>query len=133
VPRRRRGHVGRQPLALETVRCLLPAINELPDASVEATAPGLRPDRREVRPRTRATDPVRGPVPNRHDGAVAFLPKVLGRRLGPVGVALTVYDVWRHLPAKQREQLVEQSLKHGTRAGRFVASEGSKQLRKLLG
>jgi len=76
---------------------------------------------------------IAAPARNGHHGGVAFLPKVLGRRLGPVGVALTVYDVWRHLPAKQREQLIEQSVKHGTRAGRFVASEGSKQVRRLLG
>ena len=65
--------------------------------------------------------------------SVAFLPKVLGRRLGPVGVALVVYDVWRHLPAKQREQLLEQSVKHGSRAGRYIVNAGSKQIRKRLG
>jgi hypothetical protein len=64
---------------------------------------------------------------------MAFLSRVLVRRLGPVGVALTVYDVWRHLPEKQRDQLVEQGLKHGGRAGRFVVDEGSKQVRRLLG
>jgi hypothetical protein len=58
---------------------------------------------------------------------------MLGRRLGPVGVALTVYDVWRRLPEKQRDQLVEQGVKHGTRAGRFVVNEGTKQVRRLIG
>ena len=57
------------------------------------------------------------------------LPRVLLRRLGPVGVALTVYDVWRHLPEKQRQQLVE----HGSRVGRFVLREGSAQIRKRRG
>jgi hypothetical protein len=63
---------------------------------------------------------------------VAFLPRLLVRRLGPVGVALTVYDVWRHLPEKQRDQLLEQGVKQGGRAGRFVVNEGSKQIRRLL-
>jgi hypothetical protein len=61
------------------------------------------------------------------------LPRFLVRRLGPVGVALTVYDVWRHLPRKQREQLLELGRKHGTRAARFVIDEGSAQLKKRRG
>jgi hypothetical protein len=34
-------------------------------------------------------------------------------RLGPVGVALTLYDVWRRLPPKQRQQAFELARKHG--------------------
>jgi hypothetical protein len=54
--------------------------------------------------------------------------RLLIRRLGPVGVALTVYDVWKHLPAKQRQQLLERGLTHGSRAARYVTREASKQL-----
>jgi hypothetical protein len=38
---------------------------------------------------------------------------VLLRRSGPLGVALTAYDVWRRLPPRRRQQLVA----HGRRGG----------------
>ncbi len=66
---------------------------------------------------------------NGHDGVV-FGTRTLMRRLGPIGVALTVYDVWRRLPAKQREQLLDQGIRHGSRAARFVIDQGNAQLKK---
>jgi TRAP-type C4-dicarboxylate transport system substrate-binding protein len=37
-------------------------------------------------------------------------------RPGPIGVALTLYDVWRRLPPKQRKQFLELARKYGPRA-----------------
>ena len=37
-------------------------------------------------------------------------------RSGSVGIALTLYDVWRRLPPKQRKQALELARKHGPRA-----------------
>ena len=37
----------------------------------------------------------------------------LGRRAGPVGVALTAWDLWRRLPPKQRKALLKAAKKHG--------------------
>jgi hypothetical protein len=34
-------------------------------------------------------------------------------RLGPIGVALTLYDVWRRLPPRQRRQVLDLARKHG--------------------
>ena len=34
-------------------------------------------------------------------------------RIGPVGVALTLYDVWRRLPPKQSQQAFDLARKHG--------------------
>ena len=34
-------------------------------------------------------------------------------RPGPVGVAITLYDVWRRLPPRQRKQLLQLARKHG--------------------
>ena len=68
----------------------------------------------------RCISPTSGPV----------LPRFLVRRLGPVGVAVTVYDLWRHLPAKRRQQLLDWGRKHGTRAARFVIKQRSAQMRK---
>jgi hypothetical protein len=41
----------------------------------------------------------------------------LGRlRPGPLGLAITLYDVWRRLPPKQRKQALELARKHGPKA-----------------
>jgi hypothetical protein len=37
----------------------------------------------------------------------------LGRRIGPVGVVLTAYDIWKRLPPKQRKQMLDLARKHG--------------------
>ena len=34
-------------------------------------------------------------------------------RIGPLGVALTLYDVWRRLPPRQRKLVLELARKHG--------------------
>ena len=36
-------------------------------------------------------------------------------RPGAVGIALTVYDVWRRLPPKQRKQALQLARTHGPR------------------
>lgn len=41
--------------------------------------------------------------------------RVLTRRAGPLGLALTFYDLWRRLPPAQRKQLLEATRKHGPR------------------
>jgi hypothetical protein len=37
------------------------------------------------------------------------------RRLGPVGTALMLWDVWRRLPPRQRRWVVTQARTHGPR------------------
>jgi len=39
----------------------------------------------------------------------------LTRRVGPIGAALTLWDVWRRLPPKQRKWVTKQARKHGPR------------------
>jgi hypothetical protein len=39
-------------------------------------------------------------------------PRLTGRA-GPVGLALTAYEVWRRLPPKQRQQMLKLLRKHG--------------------
>jgi hypothetical protein len=41
--------------------------------------------------------------------------RLLSRRAGPLGLALTAYDIWRRLPKKQRRQILEATRKHGPR------------------
>ena len=58
--------------------------------------------------------------------------KLLGRRAGPIGIALTAYDLWRRLPAKQRRQLLEQGRRHGTRIATKAAQQSATQIRKRI-
>ena len=44
-----------------------------------------------------------------------------------------VYDLWGHLPANRRQQLLEQGRKHATRAANYVIEQGSAQLRNRRG
>jgi hypothetical protein len=37
------------------------------------------------------------------------------RRAGPVGAALTIWDIWRRLPPRQRKWVARQARKHGPR------------------
>ena len=56
----------------------------------------------------------------------------LGRRLGPVGVVLTAYDVWKRLPPKQRKQMLDLARKHGPRvATRVMQARARRRGRRL--
>jgi hypothetical protein len=44
----------------------------------------------------------------------------LTRRLGPVGLALTAWDIWRRLPARQRKQILNVARKHGPKVATSV-------------
>jgi hypothetical protein len=39
--------------------------------------------------------------------------RMLTRRTGAVGLALTAWDIWRRIPPKQRRMLMRQARKHG--------------------
>ncbi|MBA3718124.1 MAG: hypothetical protein H0W87_07865 [Actinobacteria bacterium] len=51
--------------------------------------------------------------------------RVFTRRIGPVGVALTAWDIWRRLPPEYRRQIMAATRKHGPR----IASEGARLYR----
>jgi hypothetical protein len=51
-----------------------------------------------------------------------FIRSVLLRRFGPLGVALTAYDLWRRLPARHRRRLAAHGRRHGVRALRAAAA-----------
>ena len=51
----------------------------------------------------------------------------LGRGAGPVGIALTTWELWRRLPPEYRKQIVKAARKHGPR----ILAE-LRQLRKDL-
>jgi hypothetical protein len=45
---------------------------------------------------------------------------MLGRRAGPLGVALTAWDLWRRLPPRQRKQVLDLARKHGPKVAARV-------------
>ena len=47
--------------------------------------------------------------------------RAMSRRAGAIGMAMTVYDIWRRLPPQQRRQVMILARKHGpTVASRIV-------------
>jgi len=45
------------------------------------------------------------------------------RRAGPIGLALTVWDIWRRIPPKHRKTIMKQARKHGPKvAARLIQS-----------
>jgi hypothetical protein len=59
------------------------------------------------------------------DAGVPVPFRLLTRRAGPLGLALTLFDLWRRLPPKQRRQVVAATRKHGPR----LASQAVKRTR----
>jgi hypothetical protein len=55
--------------------------------------------------------------------------RLLSRRAGPIGLALTAYDIWRRLPKKQRRQILDATRKHGPRVAARVMN-GAKRRTK---
>jgi len=41
-------------------------------------------------------------------------------RVGPLGLALTAWDIWRRLPPRQRKQILNIARKHGPRVAARV-------------
>jgi hypothetical protein len=55
--------------------------------------------------------------------------RLLTRRAGPIGFALTAFDLWRRIPQKQRRQILAATRKHGPR----VAAQVMRRRRRLAG
>ena len=49
------------------------------------------------------------------------MPK-LPRRAGPLGLALSAYDVWKRLPPERRNKIVAQVRKHGPKVMKEAAT-----------
>jgi hypothetical protein len=46
---------------------------------------------------------------------VARYSRMFPRKMGPVGVALAAYDIWRRIPPHHRRRLIAEARKHGPR------------------
>jgi TRAP-type C4-dicarboxylate transport system substrate-binding protein len=50
-------------------------------------------------------------------------------RPGPIGLALTLADVWRRLPPKQRKQLLAAAREHGPKVAKLAAQQARRKRR----
>jgi hypothetical protein len=55
---------------------------------------------------------------------VALPFRLLTRRAGPIGLALTAYDIWRRIPPRQRRQILDATRKHGPRLAATAVKRG---------
>ena len=53
------------------------------------------------------------------------MPRFATRRLGPVGLALAAYDVWRRIPKQYRRRIISEVARQGPR----LAKEASRYYR----
>jgi len=57
------------------------------------------------------------------------LGRVLGRRAGPWGAALAVWEIWKRIPTKHRKRLLQQARKHGPKLVKSAYKARSKSRR----
>jgi hypothetical protein len=55
---------------------------------------------------------------------VARFGRMLTRRTGALGLALTAWDVWRRIPPQHRKMLMKQARKHGPTVVKQVRQHG---------
>ena len=55
---------------------------------------------------------------------------LLARRLGPVGVVLTAWDIWRRIPKRHRRRIAQEARKHAPTVARAMARQ-VRQAREL--
>jgi len=44
--------------------------------------------------------------------------RLFPRKIGPLGVALAAYDIWRRIPPQHRRTIVAEARRHGTRVAK---------------
>jgi hypothetical protein len=64
---------------------------------------------------------------------MARLGRLFTRRAGPLGLALTAWDVWRRIPKKQRRQIMRQARKHGPTVIRQARKHGPTIAKQWVG
>ena len=52
------------------------------------------------------------------------------RRAGPVGLALTAFDLWRRIPKRQRRQIIQATRKHGPRVAKHLIERRRRTARR---
>ena len=55
--------------------------------------------------------------------------RLFPRKIGPLGVALTAFDIWRRIPKQQRRQIIAQARKHGPRLAKAAVERQRRRRR----
>jgi hypothetical protein len=56
--------------------------------------------------------------------------RLVTRRMGPVGLALTAYDIWRRIPPRHRKRLLAEARKHGPRLAKAAVNSRRRTRRR---
>jgi hypothetical protein len=64
------------------------------------------------------------------DGDVSRAFRLATRRAGPVGLALTAFDLWRRIPKRQRRQIIQATRKHGPRVAKHLIQRRRRAARR---
>jgi hypothetical protein len=54
-------------------------------------------------------------------------------RAGPLGLALTAWDIWRRIPKKHRRAILRQARKHGPKVATKLMQQRQRQRRRRAG
>jgi hypothetical protein len=57
--------------------------------------------------------------------------RLLTRRAGPLGYALTAWDLWRRIPPRHRKMLLKQARRHGPMIVKHARKHGPTIARQL--
>jgi hypothetical protein len=49
---------------------------------------------------------------------VAGFKRMFPGKMGPIGIAIAAYDIWRRIPPRHRRMLVAEARRHGARAAK---------------
>jgi len=49
---------------------------------------------------------------------VARANRMFPRKIGPLGMALAAYDIWRRIPPQHRRTILAEARRHGTRVAK---------------
>jgi hypothetical protein len=55
--------------------------------------------------------------------------RLFGRKMGPIGLALTAYDIWRRIPPKHRRRLIAEARRHGPRLAKAAVERRRRRKR----
>ena len=58
------------------------------------------------------------------------LSRLFTRKMGPIGLALTAYDIWRRIPPKHRRRLIAEARRHGPRLAKAAAVAAAERRRR---
>jgi hypothetical protein len=55
--------------------------------------------------------------------------RLFGRKMGPIGLALTAYDIWRRIPPRHRRRLIAEARRHGPRLAKAAVERRRRRKR----